>query len=287
MVMLQHQFCKILVLIISCCALAIAPAQAQYVAGPPEPAPKIAPVGPKEAWKTTTTGIKGVFSKLLPKPNASIDTTSETNNMVDKRGRKILSPDPYNNIPKQAAPQASVTVAKPSANINYSPLLTPNENPTLKIVAPVNEVSNKPKPTLMLDNPNNALGFADAQGKLNNATYHINQKNYDTAKGILAPLKLWLVDATEAHINLYKTLDNVSTAKAQAELEKQVALQFALLRDQAIYQLARIGVAEKSYRNAVKDLTDVVKSQPRSEIGIKAYQLLQDIGFTEKLQLVQ
>ncbi|HEY9745451.1 MAG TPA: hypothetical protein V6C99_04470, partial [Oculatellaceae cyanobacterium] len=83
------------------------------------------------------------------------------------------------------------------------------------------------------------------------------------------------------------TLNQLPSARAQAELEKTLALEFAQLRDRAMVELAKVYIAEKEYSKAVKELTEVVKSQPRSKVGLRSYEMLQEIGFTEKLQLAQ
>ena len=52
-------------------------------------------------------------------------------------------------------------------------------------------------------------------------------------------------------------------------------------------ETAKVYISEKEYTKAVKELADVVKSQPRSKLGLRSYEILQEIGFTEKLQLTQ
>jgi hypothetical protein len=254
-----------------------------------------------------------LFGKIF-QSNSSAAT--ETHDKVDRQGREILSPDPYNNIPRQTVkkevrPQqpaegGDAASATGSTAPSRPPLLTPPGEPQIQIAPPefvtdpaekkpsasgataaTTPPANKLKATMTLDNPKNPLGLADAQARLKTCNGLIAQKQFDVARVQLQPLKQWLVDATESHIGLYKALDNVATARAQAELEKQIALQFALLRDQAIYLHAKLEIADKNYPAAIKSLTDVIKSQPRNELGMKSYQLLQDIGFTEKLQLAE
>jgi hypothetical protein len=138
-----------------------------------------------------------------------------------------------------------------------------------------------------LDDPHNPLGFRDSEVKLKRYIDLVSAHRYAEARpGVLA-LKQFLTDITEAHIGLYKTLTQIPSARGQAELEKELALQFAQLRDRAIVESARIHIADKDYFHAVKELTDVVKSQPRTRLGVHSYELLQEMGFTEKLQLTQ
>jgi tetratricopeptide (TPR) repeat protein len=138
-----------------------------------------------------------------------------------------------------------------------------------------------------LDDPTNPLGLTDAANRLQKLSKLVDAKRYYEAKPGLAQLRQWLVDLTEAHIGLYKVLNQLPSARAQAELEKELALQFAQLRDRTMMEMARIYISEKEYPKAIKELTEVVKSQPRSKVGLQSYELLQEIGFTEKLQLTQ
>jgi hypothetical protein len=136
-----------------------------------------------------------------------------------------------------------------------------------------------------VDDPKNPLGVTVSADKLNMAANLVMARKYLEAQKILVPLKDWLVDATEAHINLHKTLKSLPNAQIQSELEKQLALQFALLRDKSFFQIGMIGIGQKDYGIAVKNLSKVIQSQPRSAMGTQAYEVLQKIGFTEKIQL--
>ncbi len=167
------------------------------------------------------------------------------------------------------------------------PLLTQPELINPKVAEPEISRVNPPKKLVTLDDPNNPLGLVAAENRINETALLIEKKEYGTAKVMLIPLKQWLVEATEAHLSLYKSLTNISSARAQAELEKQLALSFAMLRDKSFFQMGKILMADNDYKKAVKELTEVIKSQPRSEIGVKAYELLQEIGFTQKLQLTE
>jgi hypothetical protein len=122
---------------------------------------------------------------------------------------------------------------------------------------------------------------------MSRCTAHVAANRFVEAQACLSPVKDWLIQATEAHINLNKSLTKVRTARAQAELEKQLALNFAVLRDEAFYQQAKIMVAQNRPKEAIKLLVGVVESQPRNQLGVKSYELLQSIGFTERLQLVE
>lgn len=136
-------------------------------------------------------------------------------------------------------------------------------------------------------NPGNPLGLTAAENSINKAYALIKQNKLSEAKVIIEPTADWLTNATEYHTNLYKTLKDVDSAKSQAELERELALKFAVFRDQALYQLALLYIEDKKHQKAVEKLVNVVRSQPRTQLGFNAYQVLQQIGFTYKLQLQQ
>jgi hypothetical protein len=181
------------------------------------------------------------------------------------------------------APAAPVEQAAPRVQVK-SPLS--DELNGLKVEEPVeSNVLPPEKSFVAVDDPKNPLGITTSAKKLNDSAGLISQRKYKEAEKMLAPLKDWLVDATETHINLHKTLKEIPSAQVQAELEKQLALQFALLRDKAFFQLGMLGVGMEDYSMAIKNLSKVIQSQPRSPMGAQAYEVLQKIGFTEKMQL--
>lgn len=176
----------------------------------------------------------------------------------------------------------------PATQMERPQLLTQPPLEHAKITPP--EIDSENPPILdhpKLDDINNPLGFSSALLKLKKYSTLVDAKAYNTARPGLIQLRQDLVDLTEAHIELYKTLKKVSSASNQAQLEKELALQFAMLRDKAMVQTAKVYLAEKNYIKGVKELTDVVKSQPKSQLGLYAYELLQEAGFTEKLQIAQ
>lgn len=180
------------------------------------------------------------------------------------------------------APAAATTAPQRPPMLNQPPLTQANvEKPQVDAENP--PVINHPR----LDDPNNPLGLTETENKLKRLIALLDANRYAEAKPGLIQLRQWLVDVTEAHIALYKTLNQIPSARAQAELEKELALLFAQLRDRTMMEVARVYIAEQDYHRAIKELTEVVKSQPRSRLGLRSYEMLQEIGFTEKLQLAQ
>lgn len=138
-----------------------------------------------------------------------------------------------------------------------------------------------------VDDPNNPLGLTAAKRRIDEVNQLLQAKQTGQAIQKLEPLKDWLIIATEAHIDLYKTLNRLPSARVQAEFEKQLALEFAKLRDQSLLQLGQLYIQSNQKDKAVKLLVSVVQSQTRSPVGQQAYQSLQDIGFTEALQIAE
>jgi tetratricopeptide (TPR) repeat protein len=138
----------------------------------------------------------------------------------------------------------------------------------------------------LIADPKNILGLGYPYHQLEKSTELLKKNDISGAKRIVEPLSEWLTELTEYHIQLFKKLNNIDTAKNQAQVEKRLALDCALLRDKAYYQLALVYYAENDLKKAVKYFVEVIKSQPKTETGMKSYEILQQIGFTEKIRLV-
>lgn len=258
-------------LIAAHCAAPVALAQ---TVGPIQPAPP-----PQQAPNKVVDGLTKFFGKKKEENQANPESKP------DGDDKPVVVTPAEGLAPAAATPSPA---AEEIRSYKRPPMLTQPELTSVKIepaqMDPENPpVYNHPR----LDDPNNPLGFTDAENRLRHIMSLIDNQRIYEAKSNLVPLRQWLVDSTEAHINLYKVLNTVSSARAQAELEKQLALEFAQLRDQAMLEMGKIYIAEKEYQKAVKELTEVIKSQPRSQLGIRSYELLQEIGFTQKLQLAQ
>jgi hypothetical protein len=258
----------------------IGQSQVQAQIGPEAPPPKAPPEN--SVGKALSKWLKGTkkpdTAKTKTQTNLKPGLTKDDNLIMDANSANTPPQDTQTPQPT-APPESSVKhppllVQPPLDNVKIDRAMLDNENPP---------VLNHPK----LDDPRNPLGFADAEIKLKKLSALTNEKRYAEAKPGLTQLRQNLVELTEAHIGLYKTLNQLPSARGQAELEKELALEFAQLRDRTMVEYAKIYIAEHEYNKAVKELTDVVKSQPRSKVGLRAYELLQEIGFTEKLQITQ
>jgi hypothetical protein len=245
----------------------------------PEP-PRDEKVQPSPGAKTLGDGFKKLFGGK--KQQAAEDNAKNNQPQVPTQ---MMGPgrEPERQLPnngKKAKDDAGKAVPE------RPPLIAEPAGPDAVIEPPMVSEDNPPPPKpVRLDQADNPLGLADSRARLKVCGSHVDAKRYEQAESCLIPLRQWLIDSTEGHISLYKTLSNLPSARVQAEFEKQVALEFAKMRDQAFYRLAQVNVAQNQPRKAVRDLVDIVKSQPKSELGLKAYELLQTIGFTERIQL--
>lgn len=194
---------------------------------------------------------------------------------------------PFNATPStpEAKPDIQASPFNNAPDINKTNSVAPvKAQPQVEDIKGVQEQG---KTQSLLADPNNKLGLAYPFKKLEDSKNFLKKKDISGAKAIVEPLSEWLTHLTEYHIELFKKLNGIDTAKNQAQVEKRLALDSALLRDKAYYQLALIYLAENKEREAVKYLIEVIKSQPKTELGMKSYEILQQIGFTEKVRLVR
>jgi len=185
-------------------------------------------------------------------------------------------------------------IESPFKQANNPPITTPAAVKTAPPVintartekkAEVKEAKVEKKVINPLFNPKNQLGIAAAENNITKTFNLIQQNKLTEAKKIIEPTSDWLTKATEYHANLFKVLRDIDTAKVQSELERDLALRFAILRDKALYQLALLNIEEKKPQEAVEKLVNIVRSQPKTQLGFNAYQVLQQIGFTYKVQI--
>ena len=126
----------------------------------------------------------------------------------------------------------------------------------------------------------NQLGTTYAENLIKKAESFIKSNNFSAAKQTIDSVNQWASDATEYHTDLFKTLKKIENADSQANIERELAIKFATMRDKILFLQAQIFIHDGLKRNAVENLVEVVKSQPNSELGFQAYKILQDIGFT-------
>jgi len=253
-------------------------------AGPYQPLPKPqAPQASKPALvdSSTKSKIKNFFK------NTGRTVTPTEPKSIDRNATQTPPPEasPFAASPAPQSPMVAAPPAPP-APPKRPPMLT---TPTLTdIGVPELTLDNNAPPRLAserIDDPKNPMGLMHAKLALQSAQTLLTQKQAAQAIAKLAPLNEWLITATEAHIDLYKALNKTPSARVQAEFEKRLALEFAELRDKTLLTLGQAYLANQQPQQAIKPLVAVVQSQARSATGLKAYEALQVLGFTEALQL--
>ncbi len=140
----------------------------------------------------------------------------------------------------------------------------------------------KSAPISVQEDPSNELGLIYSVKKLEEATKLIENNNLNDAEILLASIKDWLTEAAEHHYSLFQTLSKNYKNQNISKIEKAHALDFANLRDQSYFLLAKVYIGQNKLKPAIKLLLDIIKSQPDSELSQKAYKLIQDIKFSDK-----
>jgi len=142
------------------------------------------------------------------------------------------------------------------------------------------------KPYIATDDVKNQIGPAYAESMVQKIESNIKNNNYSQAKQQLAEISQWVSDATEYHTDLFKTLKKLDKADAQANIERDLAIKFATMRDKILFLQAQVQVHNGDKKTAVDNLVEVVKSQPSSDLGFKAYNLIKTIGFSYGVEAV-
>lgn len=144
--------------------------------------------------------------------------------------------------------------------------------------------TNGSKQLIKVYDPDNTIGIAYIENTIKKAEFYLEEGDFDSAGQELNHISEWVYDATEYHTDLFKTLKNVENSDAQANIERDLAIQFAVLRDKTLFLESKVNLANGNKKQAVQKLVEVVRSQPSTDLGFKAYEKLQEIGFTYKIK---
>ena len=166
----------------------------------------------------------------------------------------------------------SALSAYPQTNPNQEP----NEN-----LKPENTV-NENQPVSVQEDPQNQLGLIYTVKKLDEARKLIEEGNYGEAEKLLIEAKIWLIDATEFHYNLFQAFNKQQKNIGLAKIEKAHAADFGHARDQAYFLLAKAYIGENKLREAAALLVEIIKSQNGTILSEQAYKTLQEIKFSDK-----
>ncbi len=153
-----------------------------------------------------------------------------------------------------------------------------------RVTTPAVTPTPKPSPLSVQEDSDNSLGLIFSVKKIEEANNLLAEGKTDEAEKKLNEIKGWLINATDYHYNLYQVINKNSKTEQAAKIEKAHALDFANLRDQAFYLLARIYISQNKLKEATKLLTDIVKSQSESELGKDAYKTLLEIKFSDQVK---
>lgn len=140
------------------------------------------------------------------------------------------------------------------------------------------------KPISVQEDTKNKLGLIYSVKKLEQASSLIKEGKINDAEKILLGAKEWLTQAADLHFELFQPLSKNFKTISESKIEKAHALDFARVRDQTYYLLARVYILQNKHASAVKLLVEVIKSQPDSELAYEAYKTLQEIKFSDKLK---
>lgn len=241
---------------------------------------KTAPIASNQTTTEVKNALKGFFKPTGRTITPSKPASAEAN--ADKTAALPEETEPV----ELKLPEAQEEIQTSASPPQRPPMLALPPLGEIQIAEPVASVESPPLAAAKrIDAKDNPLGLAAAKNDLQAVQKMLDNKQFEPANDRLFPLRQWLVDSTEAHINLYKALGKLPSAQVQAEFEKQLALEFAKLRDASFVETGRYYMGTNQPQKAVKELVQVVQSQTKTDLGLKAYQLLQQVGFTEQLQL--
>ncbi len=132
------------------------------------------------------------------------------------------------------------------------------------------------------EDPNNKLGLISIIRKIEEASTLLKEGKINEAEKILLTTKSWLTDFSNYHYDLYEILKKQPKTISASKIEKAHALDFARVRDQSNFLLARVYIIQNKLKEAVDLLIQIIKSQPGSDLANESYKVLQGIKFSDK-----
>lgn len=168
---------------------------------------------------------------------------------------------------------------------------------TLTLVSPVNAQTPAPK---LPDSPNQAqpldpqnpnilrpvtqdnslLSVGGGQGLLKEASSAVSSQDYPLAIKKLQEARQIFNQMSNFYQELAGSFSGIDNRTADSQRQK--ALETALMRDDATYQLALVHRTQNQPELAVPLLVQIIRSQsPTRDLGKKAYQQLFELGFVD------
>ncbi len=93
----------------------------------------------------------------------------------------------------------------------------------------------------------------------------------------------WLSDLADAHWRLYLAFVKHDATKAKGESEKEAAFKLGQLKRQGQLLKAQFLVKQNRVPEALAPLVEIVQAEPTTQTGETAYQLLNEIGFSQDM----
>jgi hypothetical protein len=150
---------------------------------------------------------------------------------------------------------------------------------------PVNPVApapgSSPAESLYHKLPLNLSGAAGRLEELRNLMGTMSAKDFQES---LNQYCEWLQDMADAHWRVAQSFAKHDVTKPLADPEKLSALKFGSLRRQSMLLKAEFLIGQRRSPEALAPLIEIVTSEPTTETGRSAYQLLKQIGFVEKIK---
>jgi hypothetical protein len=126
------------------------------------------------------------------------------------------------------------------------------------------------------------MSVSDARGRLQELRLMVQATRPADLQQNVSRFSEWLADIIDAHNKLANTFAKYDNMKSQAQMERQTAIKFAQIRNQA--QLLKADLLIRQHRNpeALSPLIDIVIAEPNTATGQSAYKKLKELGFSEE-----
>jgi hypothetical protein len=94
----------------------------------------------------------------------------------------------------------------------------------------------------------------------------------------------WLADMADAHNRMANAFNKQDATKAQSNAERQLAIRFSQLKNEAQLLKADLLINQRRLPEAIGPLVDIVLAEPSTNTGKEAYQRLVDMGFSNAVK---
>lgn len=164
--------------------------------------------------------------------------------------------------------------------INYSPVLAQKQQPTIPDTTQTQpDLSDPNNPRPMVQDAT-LLSVEGGKKLMEEAKKAIANQDYKTAANKYQQARIVFNQLSNFYQLLASSFSGIDNRVVESQRKK--ALETALMRDEATYQLALVHRSQNQPELAVPLLVQIIRSQnPTRELGQKAYQQLFEIGFVE------